>query len=217
MILAVLALLLLSGGIIGEKFELEAQGYNYGNYGKGECFTIQFEGDELGTGLVKLLGPADPTYLVHVSIYGDDGSQPISYKITENESDFPFSFKANSSGTSYSLCFRASLRPGKTPNVPNSPPIKIPIFWKFRPKNDNFDQIKALDELKPLEAEFFRLQGVDDDMATFLKNEESMRDVNESSLEKVTWFSIASILFLIGLGLFELFHLKGFFIAKKLI
>jgi p24 family protein delta-1 len=74
--------------------------------------------------------------------------------------------------------------------------------------------------LKPLEGEFFRLQTMkkmDDDMATFLKNEESMRDVNESSLEKVTWFSIASILFLVGLGLFQLFLLKGFFIAKKLI
>ena len=88
--------------------------------------------------------------------------------------------------------------------------------------HDLFDEAKARDlKLKPLEAEFYNLQQVmkkiADDMAAFLKNEESFRDVNESSLDRVTYFSIISVLFLTSVGLFQLFHLKGFFITRKLI
>ena len=217
MLLPLIALLCLGATVNAKafKYELEAQGYQYG---KGDCFTKKIGGGELVTGRVTLLGPADPMFSIILSIFGDDGSQPISLK---DVTDAPFSFKAADTTINYSVCLRATTRPGKTPYAPNAPPVKIPISLTYDTTRDSFDQINALEMLKPLEREFTYLQGamkkVADDMNTFLKNEESMRDVNESSLEKVTWFSIASILFLIGLGLFQLFHLKGFFIAKKLI
>jgi hypothetical protein len=196
------------------KYELEAQSYHYG---RGDCFSYRISGG-LVMGRVTLLGPPDPMYSVILSIYGDDGSQPISLK---DVTDAPFSFKAADAPTNYTVCLRAATRPGKTPYAPNSPPVKIPLSLSVGTTLDSFDMSNALEMLKPLEREFNHLQGVmkkiAGDMGTFHKNEESMRDVNESSLEKVTWFSIASILFLIGLGLFQLFHLKGFFIAKKLI
>lgn len=203
------------------KFDLDPQQYQYMG-GRGECFSYRVGGGELAMGRATLLGPNDPDYLVGLFIYGSDGSHPIALR---DINDAPFSFKSNDVPTDYSICLRPMLRQGRNP-----PPVnnnvnannKISVALTFKSSHDLFDEAKARDlKLKPLEAEFYNLQGVmkrvANDMAQFLKNEESMRDVNESSMEKVTWFSVASILFLVGLGLFQLFHLKGFFISRKLI
>ena len=200
------------------KFEIEPQQFQYMG-GRGECFSYRVGGGELAMGRASLLGPTDPDYQVGLFIYGSEGSHPIALR---DISDAPFSFKSNEIPTDYSICFRPMLRPGRNPPPPNVAKGKLAVSLTFKSISDLFDEGKARDlKLKPLEAEFYNLQSVmkkvASDMAQFLKNEESMRDVNESSLEKVTWFSIASILFLVGLGLFQLFHLKGFFISRKLI
>ena len=201
------------------KFEVEPQQHQYMG-GRGECFSYRVGGGELAVGRATLLGPTDPDYQVGLFIYGTDGSHPIALR---DISDAPFSFKANELPTDYSVCLRPIPRPGRHPNNTGQQVAqKLSLSLVFKSSHDLFDEHKARDlKLKPLEAEFYNLQAVmkrvADDMARFLQNEERMRDVNESSLERVTYFSVAPVVFLVGLGLFQLFHLKRFFIARKLI
>lgn len=217
----IIDILIVLAAVHGLKFDLEPTQFQY-SATRGECFTYRVGGGELGIGKAILLTPVDPEYQLGLFIYGSDNSHPIALR---DITDAPFSFKANEIPTDYSVCFRPMLRPGKAPynvNGGNGGGKVMSISFTFKNSHDLFDEGRARDlKLKPLEAEFYNLQlvmkRVANDMAVFLQNEESMRDVNESSLEKVTWFSIASIVFLVGLGLFQLFHLKGFFISRKLI
>lgn len=87
-------------------------------------------------------------------------------------------------------------------------------------------------KLKPIESEFYQLEDVirriADELGTSVKNEEIVRDTNgkeggfgecclESTLVRVIWFSVFSLVGLVGLGVWQLFYLKRFFKNKKLI
>ena len=61
------------------------------------------------------------------------------------------------------------------------------------------------------------MKRVADDMASYLKQEERLRDLNETALSRLTWMYVFSVLFLTGVGLYQMFNLKGFFINRKLI
>ena len=47
--------------------------------------------------------------------------------------------------------------------------------------------------------------------------EEELRDTNESTAERVTLFSFATIFMLLGLGSWQIFYLKQYFRSKKLV
>lgn len=198
------------------KFELEPQ---YNMYtGRGDCFTYRFGPSELAMGRGALLsGVADADYTVGLYIYGSDGSQPISLR---DITDSPFSFKTNDNApTDYTVCFRSMIRPGRQPANPNH---RIAVSLSVSGKQDLFEESRAKElKLKPLEAEFFNLQQVmkrvADDMASYLKHEERLRDLNETALSRLTWMYVFSVLFLTGVGLYQMFNLKGFFIYRKLI
>lgn len=75
--------------------------------------------------------------------------------------------------------------------------------------------------LKPLEVELRRLEDLSEsivnDFAYMKKREEEMRDTNESTNTRVLYFSIFSMFCLIGLATWQVFYLRRFFKAKKLI
>jgi hypothetical protein len=209
--------LLLIGAVYGiTKFELEPQ---YNMYtGRGDCFTYRVGPAELAMGRAAILtnGP-DADYNVGLYIYGSDGSQPISLR---DITDAPFSFKTNeNAATDYTVCLRAMVRPGRQPTNPS---VHLPISLSFTSKHDLFEEARAKQlRLKPLEEDFFNLQQVQkriaDDMSAYLKHEEKLRDLNETALNRLTWLYIVSILVLTAVGLYAMYHLKGFFIYRKLI
>lgn len=87
---------------------------------------------------------------------------------------------------------------------------------------DLFDpKMAAAFAVKPIETEFFQLEEsirrMADELEEFVRNEEILRNFNESILEQLTWFSLFAIAFLVGLGCWQLYYLKRFFKAKKLI
>ncbi|CAB1339774.1 unnamed protein product [Coregonus sp. 'balchen'] len=84
------------------------------------------------------------------------------------------------------------------------------------------DQLIAkVEKLKPLEVELRRLEDLSEsivnDFAYMKKREEEMRDTNESTNTRVLYFSIFSMCCLIGLATWQVFYLRRFFKAKKLI
>nr|KAF6503069.1 transmembrane p24 trafficking protein 10 [Molossus molossus] len=82
-------------------------------------------------------------------------------------------------------------------------------------------KIAKVEKLKPLEVELRRLEDLSEsivnDFAYMKKREEEMRDTNESTNTRVLYFSIFSMFCLIGLATWQVFYLRRFFKAKKLI
>uniref|UniRef100_A0A4W4EZH4 GOLD domain-containing protein n=2 Tax=Electrophorus electricus TaxID=8005 RepID=A0A4W4EZH4_ELEEL len=82
-------------------------------------------------------------------------------------------------------------------------------------------EIAKVEKLKPLEVELRRLEDLSEsivnDFAYMKKREEEMRDTNESTNTRVLYFSIFSMCCLIGLATWQVFYLRRFFKAKKLI
>uniref|UniRef100_A0A6Q2ZQT6 GOLD domain-containing protein n=2 Tax=Esox lucius TaxID=8010 RepID=A0A6Q2ZQT6_ESOLU len=85
----------------------------------------------------------------------------------------------------------------------------------------NYEEIAKVEKLKPLEVELRRLEDLSEsivnDFAYMKKREEEMRDTNESTNTRVLYFSIFSMCCLIGLATWQVFYLRRFFKAKKLI
>ncbi|KAI8848527.1 emp24/gp25L/p24 family/GOLD-domain-containing protein [Chytridium lagenaria] len=76
-------------------------------------------------------------------------------------------------------------------------------------------------KLKPMEQELYRLERLAErvvaDMNELKIREEEMRNVNESTNERVVWFSTFSIIVLISLGGWQIWYMRKFFQSKKLI
>ncbi|CAG5127369.1 unnamed protein product [Candidula unifasciata] len=85
----------------------------------------------------------------------------------------------------------------------------------------NYDDIAKAEKLKPLEVELRRLEDLSksivDDFAYMRKREEQMRDTNESTHSRVMYFSVFSMLCLLGLATWQVLYLRRYFKAKKLI
>nr|ACO07537.1 Transmembrane emp24 domain-containing protein 10 precursor [Oncorhynchus mykiss] len=85
----------------------------------------------------------------------------------------------------------------------------------------NYEEIAKVEKLKPLEVELRRLEDLSEsivnDFAYMKKREEEMRDTDESTNIRVLYFSIFSLCCLIGLATWQVFYLRRFFKAKKLI
>merc|ERR1719376_327094 len=77
----------------------------------------------------------------------------------------------------------------------------------------NYDEIAKADKLKPLEVELRRLEELSSSIASAFfymkKREEEMRETNESTNSRVLWFSVASMLCLMGLATWQVWYLRN--------
>ncbi|XP_045434493.1 transmembrane emp24 domain-containing protein 10 isoform X3 [Pipistrellus kuhlii] len=107
------------------------------------------------------------------------------------------------------------LRTGRLPDQ------LVILDMKHGVEAKNYEEIAKVEKLKPLEVELRRLEDLSEsivnDFAYMKKREEEMRDTNESTNTRVLYFSIFSMFCLIGLATWQVFYLRRFFKAKKLI
>ncbi|CAB3246409.1 unnamed protein product [Arctia plantaginis] len=93
--------------------------------------------------------------------------------------------------------------------------IKIGIEAK------NYEGIGEAAKLKPMELELKRLEDLSEaivqDFTLMRKREEEMRDTNESTNNRVLFFSLFSMACLLGLATWQVLYLRRYFKAKKLI
>lgn len=201
------------------RFKLEPS--NSAFIGRGTCLTYRIPEKQIVS--AQLTAEPSDYHSISVHIYGRDGSQPISLRDLSSET--PVSFLSIDKQNEYDVCFRATTKPrvpGQQP-PPSPPPANIlytvGVTLSYVP--DSFDKLAAEEKWKPAEADFIvseqRMHQVADELSTFLKSEERLRDVNESILERVTWLSLISILSLVAIGVWQIYYLKRYFRTKKLI
>lgn len=107
-----------------------------------------------------------------------------------------------------------------TPGARPSPDIfrEINLHVDTGAEAADYSEIKRKEKLSDLEVELLRLENIVKDLMSELeylhKAEFEMRDTNEDANERVKWFSVFSMVLLIGVGLWQIWYLQKFFQSK---
>ncbi|KAH8551882.1 emp24/gp25L/p24 family/GOLD-domain-containing protein [Umbelopsis sp. PMI_123] len=117
------------------------------------------------------------------------------------------------------VCFTNTLSEGFNPG-PNYKRT-IDVDYDIGAEAMDYSKIAKAEKLAPLEVELRKLekvvQEIWDEMEYLKTREAKMRDTNESTNERVQWFSIITLLTLISLGTWQVMYLRRFFKRKRLI
>ncbi|XP_021936165.1 transmembrane emp24 domain-containing protein bai isoform X1 [Zootermopsis nevadensis] len=127
-----------------------------------------------------------------------------------------FSFVTENYDT-FEICFTSRVPPQQRGNAQ-----EVSLVTKRGVEAKNYEGLLGeAAKLKPLEVELKRLEDLSDaivqDFSQMRKREEEMRDTNESTNNRVLYFSIFSMCCLLGLATWQVLYLRRFFKAKKLI
>lgn len=85
----------------------------------------------------------------------------------------------------------------------------------------DYSEVAKREHLKPVEIELRKMEDavaeIHAEMLSMRDREHKMRDTNEETNSRVLWFSLFSIIILIGMGMWQVYYLRNFFKSKKLI
>ncbi|XP_005986613.1 transmembrane emp24 domain-containing protein 10 [Latimeria chalumnae] len=176
-----------------------------------KCLREEIHKDVLVTGEYEI--SEQPSVKTHLKI--TDSAGHILYS-KEDASKGKFAFTTEEYDM-FEACFESKFPMG-TGRIPDQLVI---LDMRHGVEAKNYEEIAKVEKLKPLEVELRRLEDLSEsivnDFAYMKKREEEMRDTNESTNTRVLYFSIFSMCCLIGLATWQVFYLRRFFKAKKLI
>ncbi|XP_068110610.1 transmembrane emp24 domain-containing protein 10 [Hyperolius riggenbachi] len=177
-----------------------------------KCLREEIHKDVLVTGEYDVSEPAGQG---QVLLKITDSANHILYS-KEDASKGKFAFTTEEYDM-FEVCFE-SKNPAGSGRVPDQ---MVVLGMKHGVEATNYEEIAKVEKLKPLEVELRRLEDLSEsivnDFAYMKKREEEMRDTNESTNVRVLYFSIFSMCCLMGLATWQVFYLRRFFKAKKLI
>ena len=137
-----------------------------------------------------------------------------------------FVFAVDSTESEYDIfeiCFETKLPHGQQQHHLSAQHTtkEVSIKIKHGVETKDYDTLAKANKLKPLEVELSRLEDLSaaivSDFAYMKQREEEMRDTNESTNNKVLYFSIFSMCCLMSLAIWQVLYLRRYFKAKKLI
>ncbi|XP_061560538.1 transmembrane emp24 domain-containing protein 10 isoform X3 [Phycodurus eques] len=176
-----------------------------------KCLREEIHKDVLVTGEYEISEPTNTKTNLKITdsaghlLYTKDDAAKGKFAFTTEDYDM------------FEVCFE-SKSPMGTGRVPDQ---LVHLDMKHGVEAKNYEEIAKVEKLKPLEVELRRLEDLSEsivnDFAYMKKREEEMRDTNESTNTRVLYFSIFSMCCLIGLATWQVFYLRRFFKAKKLI
>ena len=128
-----------------------------------------------------------------------------------------YAFTSHSNGP-FDVCFENMLTSGyASASLFKSVELDIDIGADAK----DWSAIQAGEKLRPVEAELRRISEVAkevvDEMEFLRGREMKLRDTNESTNERVKWFAIGTMGMLVGLGVWQVVYLRGYFRSKHLI
>jgi len=173
-----------------------------------KCLREEVHKNVLVTGEYKLSEAPIKTHLTVIDtnghvLYKKDDAQKGKFAFTTDEYDM------------FEVCFQSEGTHGQGIDREIFLDVKTGVEAK------NYDDLQKTEKLKPMELELKKLEDLSEaivnDFAYMRAREEQMRDTNESTSDRVLYFSIFSMLCLIALAVWQIFYLRRFFVAKKLI
>lgn len=177
--------------------------------GQEKCLREEVHKDVLVTGEYRLSDA--PQQKTHLTV--TDSTGHVLYK-REEASKGKFAFTTDDYDM-YRVCVESEGQAG------GGVDREVFLNVKHGVEAKSYEDVGKATKLKPMEVELKRLEDLADavvnDFAYMRQREQEMRDTNESTYSRVLYFSIFSILCLFGLATWQLFYLRRFFIAKKLI
>ncbi|KAI8144397.1 emp24/gp25L/p24 family/GOLD-domain-containing protein [Fennellomyces sp. T-0311] len=151
----------------------------------------------------------------------DDAEVPNVYtKKPDISGEITNAFDTRADGE-INICFTNTL-PEDT-GFHEAPEYSRPVEVNFNVGAEavDFETLAKKEKLGPLELELRKLETVVKEIVsemTYLKRREArMRDTNESTNERVKWFSLLSLFTLVTLGIWQILYLRRFFRRKRLI
>ncbi|KAG4107319.1 emp24/gp25L/p24 family/GOLD-domain-containing protein [Neocallimastix lanati (nom. inval.)] len=180
------------------------------------CFIQQIGADILVAGTVAVTDGDHQKVSVEITDNVDGGS--LYWKRLDIKDEVKFSF-TTVKNEEIKICFRNVLDKGFVPSDQYYRNVFLSV--ETGPEAMDYSEIAKTEKLKPVEIELRKLEGIVEkiveDMEKIKQKEIDLRNTNESTNERVHWFSLWSIAFLICLGLWQLYYLRKFFQTKKLI
>ncbi|CAG4930963.1 unnamed protein product [Parnassius apollo] len=146
-------------------------------------------------------------------IVRDSKGHILSQKDSINRGKFTF---VTETYDTFEVCFISKVPPERR-GVSQEVFLNIKVGFEAK----NYEGIGEAAKLKPMELELKRLEDLSEaivqDFTLMRKREEEMRDTNESTNNRVLFFSIFSMVCLLGLATWQVLYLRRYFKAKKLI
>ena len=146
-------------------------------------------------------------------IIRDSKGHILSQKDSINKGKFTF---VTETYDTFEVCFISKVPPERR-GVSQEVTLDIKIGIEAK----NYEGIGEAAKLKPMEMELKRLEDLSEaivqDFTLMRKREEEMRDTNESTNNRVLFFSIFSMFCLLSLATWQVLYLRRYFKAKKLI
>ncbi|CAF1046481.1 unnamed protein product [Rotaria sordida] len=143
------------------------------------------------------------------TLYNKEGATKGKFAFTTEEFDI------------FEICFETKLPYGQQHLTERHTTKEVTIQIKHGIETKDYDALAKANKLKPLEVELSRLEDLSaaivSDFAYMKQREEEMRDTNESTNNKVLYFSIFSMCCLMSLAIWQVLYLRRYFKAKKLI
>ncbi|XP_034964173.1 transmembrane emp24 domain-containing protein 10 [Zootoca vivipara] len=208
-LLALLLLALLPGPVRPISFQLPGKAR--------KCLREEIHRDMLVTGEYEVVAPPGSSSGPSANLKITDSAGHILY-VKEDATKGKFAFTTEDYDM-FEACFESKLP--VVPGTGRMPDQFVTLNMKHGVEAKNYEEIAKVEKLKPLELELRRLEDLSEsivnDFAYMKKREEEMRDTNESTNIRVLYFSIFSMFCLIGLATWQVFYLRRFFKAKKLI
>ncbi|CAH1790702.1 unnamed protein product [Owenia fusiformis] len=175
-----------------------------------KCLKEEIHKDVLVTGDYTLTeAPGQNTNLLVTdskghTLYHKDSAEKGKFAFTTEEYDM------------FEICFETKLPQGM-----QGAAREVFLNVKHGIEAKSYEDIAKAEKLKPLEVELRRLEDLSEsivnDFAYMRAREEEMRDTNESTHSRVLYFSVFSMLCLLGLATWQVLYLRRFFKSKKLI
>nr|BAM18299.1 integral membrane protein, Tmp21-I [Papilio xuthus] len=146
-------------------------------------------------------------------IVRDSKGHILSQKDSINKGKFTF---VTETYDTFEVCFISKVPPERR-GISQEVFLNIKVGFEAK----NYEGIGEAAKLKPMELELKRLEDLSEaivqDFTLMRKREEEMRDTNESTNNRVLFFSIFSMVCLLGLATWQVLYLRRYFKAKKLI
>eukprot|EP00039_Didymoeca_costata_P024999 m.12097 g.12097 ORF g.12097 m.12097 type:complete len:211 (-) comp4584_c0_seq2:1120-1752(-) len=178
-----------------------------------KCLQEDVQKDVLVVGTFEI-SHDNPLYVIDLEIT-DSKKHRVYHK--EGALNGKFAFTSDDYDT-FDICFnRRSVDPNNQP--PGDSHVSLDV--KLGVEAKSYEQVAEAEHLSAMEVELRRLEDMADsivrDFGMMKKREELHRDTNESTNERMLYFSIFSMLCLLGLAVWQVLYLKRYFKQKKLI